>query len=105
MPRGPKGEKSPAVKQHKMLKGELASNEEYYAALRAMIERWCDQRMLGALSRLLPGYLSLNGLTDGWANLYEALKMTRGLGYESFTRADWDLLNELIRGAEKRVYR
>jgi hypothetical protein len=84
---------------------EFASNEEYFAALRALIERWCDQRKLGALSRLLPGYLSLNGLTDGWANLYESLKSTRGLGYEAFSAADWDLLNELIRGAEKAVYR
>jgi hypothetical protein len=51
---------------------EFASDEEYFVALRALIERWCDQRKLGALSRLLPGYLSSNGLTDGWANLYES---------------------------------
>jgi hypothetical protein len=81
------------------------SNEEYFAALRGMIERWCDERKLGALSSLLPGYLSFNGLTDGWADLYEALKKTRALGYEAFSPTDWDLLNELFRGAERAVYR
>ena len=44
---------------------EFASNEEYFATLRGLIERWCDERKLGALSRLLPGYPSMNGLTDG----------------------------------------
>jgi len=73
------------------------------AAFRQMIERWCDERKLGALSLLLPGYLSLNGLTDGWANLYNALKATRALGHEAFSASDWDLLNELIRSAEQIV--
>jgi hypothetical protein len=84
---------------------EFASNEEYFAALRELIERWCDERKLGALSRLLPGYLSMNGLTDGWANLYEALKATCAIGHEAFNPTDWDMLNELIRGAERIVYR
>lgn len=73
--------------------------------LRQMIERWCDERKFGALALLLPGYLSLNGLTDGWANLYEALKATRALGHEVFNVSDWDLLNDLIRSAEQIVYR
>jgi hypothetical protein len=54
---------------------------------------------------LLPGYLSLNGLTDGWANLYDAPKSTRALGHEAFSSSDWDLLNDLIHWAEGIVYR
>jgi hypothetical protein len=65
----------------------------------------CDERKLRALSRVLPGYLALNGLTDGWANLYESLKSARALGHDAFSHADWDTLNELIRGAETIVYR
>jgi hypothetical protein len=84
---------------------DFRSNEEYFAALRGLVERWCDERNLRALSRLLPGYLSMNGLTDGWTNLYEALKLTRALGHEAFSPTDWDMLNELIRGAERIVYR
>lgn len=84
---------------------EFGSNEDYLAALRALIERWCDERKLAALSRILPGYLALNGLTDGWANLYESPKATRAVGHEAFSPADWDTLNDLVRGAERAVFR
>ena len=83
----------------------FGSNEEYFTALRGMIERWCDERKLDTLSWLLPSYVSFNGLTDGWANLYEALKSTRALGRERFIPTDWDLLNELIQSAERAIYR
>jgi ATP-dependent Clp protease ATP-binding subunit ClpA len=82
----------------------LTSDEAYLATLRSLVERWCDERRLGALSRILPGYLALNGLTDGWPGLYEALKSTRALGHEAFSSADWDVLNQLIRGAERVLY-
>jgi hypothetical protein len=82
-----------------------ASHDENLVALQLLIERWCDKRKLGALSCLLPGYLSLNGLTDGWANLYDALKSTRALGHEAFSPSDWDLLNDLIHWTEQIVYR
>ena len=85
--------------------GTKASHDDNLAALRLLIERWCDERRLDALSRLLPGYLSLNGLTDGWANLDDALKSARALGHEMFSRSDWDLLNDLIRWTEQVVYR
>jgi hypothetical protein len=81
------------------------NHDEYLVALRQMIERWCDDRKLAALSRVLPGYLSLNGLTDGWANLYDALKSARALGHEAFSHSDWDLLNDLIGWTERIVYR
>ena len=81
------------------------THEEYLVALRQMIERWCDDRKFAALSQILPGYLSLNGLTDGWANLYDALKSVRALGHESFSPSDWDLLGDLIRWTERIVYR
>ena len=81
------------------------THDENLKALRHLIEQWCDERRLGALSRLLPGYLSLNGLTDGWVNLYDALKSTRALGHEAFSASDWDLLNGLIHWTEQIVYR
>ena len=81
------------------------SNDEFFADLKSLIERWCDERKLGALSVLLPGYVSLNGLTDGWANVYEALKATRALGRDAFSSSDWDMLNDLIHASEAIVYR
>jgi len=82
-----------------------ASNEEYFGALRSLIDRWCDERKLVALSFLLPGYLALNGLTDGWADLLAALKSVRGIGRGSFSDEDWNLLQDFIREAERIVYR
>jgi hypothetical protein len=47
----------------------FASDGKYLTALREMIDRWRDERKPNAPSTLLPGYLSLNGLKDGWAML------------------------------------
>ena len=84
---------------------DYISNDEFLADLRTLIEKWCDERRLDALSRILPGYLALNGLTDGLANLCDALKSTRAIGHEALSREDWDTLNDLIHGAEKAIYR
>jgi len=81
------------------------SKEEFFAALRQQIERWCDQRRLRELAVLLPGYTSFFGLTDDWARLYEALKATRAIGREKFSAAEWELLNVLVSAAERAVYR
>ena len=79
------------------------SNEEFLRALRALIDRWCDERRLVVLVRILPGYLAFNGLTDGWHELIDALKSTRGLGPDAFSPAEWDTLNDLIHAAELAV--
>jgi hypothetical protein len=81
----------------------LHSNEEFFAALRPLIERWCDERRLDALAKILPGYLAFNGLTDGWHELKDALKAARGLGPDAFSPAEWDTLNDLIHAAELAV--
>jgi hypothetical protein len=81
------------------------SNEEFFAALRQQIERWCDQRRFRELALVLPAYTAFAGLTDSWAALYEALKDTRALGREKFSVADWELLNDLIGTAERAVFR
>ena len=81
------------------------SNEEFFADLRKQIEHWCDQRRLCELAVLLPGYTTFFGLTDDWARLYEALKDTRALGRKRFSVSEWELLNDLIRAAERAVFR
>jgi hypothetical protein len=82
-----------------------SSAEEFLIALRQQIDRWCDQRHLSALRNVLPGYLAINGLGDGWSLLYRALKATRGLGHAAFTPDDWDTLNDLIHASESIAYR
>ena len=81
------------------------SNDEFFAALRQQIERWCDERNFAALARLLPAYTAFHGLTDSWADLSEALKATRALGRERFRDAEWQLLNDLVSAAERAVFR
>jgi hypothetical protein len=83
---------------------DYASNEEFFGDLRVLVDRWCGERQLSALSRLLPVYLSHNGLTDGWANLLEGLKSARALGHEPFNSDDWDTLNDLIHASEAGAY-
>ncbi len=84
---------------------DFGSHDEYLAALTALIDRWCEGRKLKPLSLILPGYLALNGLTDGWAMLLDALKSTRALGQEAFDAADWDTLSDLIAATDRIVHR
>ena len=79
---------------------DFRSNEEFFTALRMLIDRLCDERRLKPLAKILPCYLAFNGLTDGWHELINALKAARGLGPDALNSADWDTLNDLIHAAE-----
>jgi hypothetical protein len=82
---------------------DFHSNEEFFTTLRTLIDRLCDERRLKPLAKILPGYLALNGLTDGWHELLGALKAARGLGPDAFSEPDWTTLNDLIHAAELAV--
>jgi len=84
---------------------DFHSNEEFLAVLHMLIERWCDERRLDALAQILPAYLAFNGLTDGWGELSNALKATRGLGYEALSHTDWGTLNHLIHATDLALHR
>jgi hypothetical protein len=79
---------------------EFGSNEEFFGALKVVIDRWCDERNIRALARILPSYIAFNGLGDGWRLLSDSLKDTRALGHEAFSHADWESLNDLIHAAD-----
>ena len=81
------------------------SNEEFFNALRDLIYRWCDERRLQPLSRLLPGYLAFNGLTDGWGQLLAGLVLARSIGADRFTESDWAILSDLISAAGQAIHR
>ena len=53
--------------------------------LRTLVDAWCDRRALEPLAALLPGYLSFNGLTDGWQALWEAINNARGSRPDALT--------------------
>jgi hypothetical protein len=48
-----------------------------YGPLSRMVDAWCERRDLGHLAALLPAYVYNFGLTDGWAELAEALRTIR----------------------------
>ena len=79
---------------------DFHSNEEFFDALRGLIDRWCEERRLAPLARLLPSYLAFNGMTDGWGELRKALGLLRALGPESFTSADWTTIADLLRAMD-----
>jgi hypothetical protein len=45
--------------------------------LSTLIDAWCDRHELRALARVLPAWLANNGLTDGWADVLDALRTIR----------------------------
>ena len=79
---------------------EFRSNEEFVAALGAIVDRWCEERNVRALACLLPAYVGFNGQTDGWHELLASLQKTRALGHEAFNPTEWDALNNLIHAAD-----
>ena len=42
-----------------------------------LVDGWCERRAFGPLACLLPAYISNNGLTDGWADVMDALRTLR----------------------------
>ena len=48
-------------------------------AIQALVEAWCDRREYWALACVLPAWTANNGLTDGWAELRDALRHAYGM--------------------------
>ena len=84
--------------------GSFQSNEQFFDAvgeLAASLETsGCDR----AASTLRQGLRSLNGLTDGWALLLQAIEEVQA-SERSLPVKDRDVLEELRRAAHTGVYR
>ena len=70
------------------------------ATLRQLIEAWCDRRCLRALLEILPGYFAFNSLTDGWAELREALVRVRSQSRQELTDEELEKVRDLIAAAD-----
>jgi hypothetical protein len=79
----------------------FANNEEFFTALRHLIEAWCDRRCLRALHGVLGGYLGFNGLTDSWAELRGGLRGVRAFARDELTDVELDVVDDLIRAADQ----
>jgi hypothetical protein len=83
----------------------MNSTDEFFESLRGLLNRWRDEDRPQLLSRVLPACRAMNGLTDGWAHLYDGLVEAKALGPDSMTPQDWAILDDLIETARKVVFR
>jgi hypothetical protein len=80
------------------------SNDEFFEALKGLIDGWCDKRSLSPLSHVLGPYLGFNGLTDGWAELALGLKSIRAQDRDKLTAEEVAIVDDLIRATDKAIY-
>jgi len=83
----------------------FTSNEEFFAALRALIDRLEKQGNTAAAQELRSGFARLNGLTDGWALLMESIERTIATNRGTIGKADMLELHDMLKGVKKVVYR
>jgi hypothetical protein len=81
------------------------TDEAFFADLRALIHAWCDRHCLFVLADALPAYVTFNGLTDGWGDLYLALRNITTMHRHLLPPAELDLADDLARAASERVSR
>lgn len=84
---------------------ELTSNEEFFAALRALIDRIEEQGNAAAAHELRAGYSCLNGLTDGWALLMESMKRTIETNRREIAEPELSELRDMLKVVAKVVCR
>jgi replicative superfamily II helicase len=83
----------------------LDTPKAVFEAAKVLIDAWCDRRELRVLKTMLDGYLSLNGLTDGWVAFYDALRNVRAFHAAGLPLSEQSIVEALIRATERIVYR
>jgi hypothetical protein len=83
---------------------DVAGNEDFFALLKQLIDKWCDRRALKPLSRMLGPYLAFDGLTDGWGEILSALKSIHALCRSDLYDAEAKAVDVLIRAAERALH-
>jgi hypothetical protein len=78
----------------------VANNTELFTILEELVDGWCERRTLNALALVLPNYPALNGLTDGWHQLYDALRDVRAMCKDELNNEEREKLNQAIAGIE-----
>ncbi len=81
------------------------TSDEFFAALRSLIDGWCDRRALPVLAAILPAFVSFNGMTDSWGELLFALKNVTAFHRERLTASEQETVADLRRAAERALDR
>ena len=72
--------------------------------LRKLVDAWCERRSLLALLHFLPGYFSLNGLTDGLAALETSLKDVLVFAKDETTEAEKKEIKRIQIWVQRAIY-
>ena len=80
------------------------SSESLLSDLKSLTDVWCERKALRPLSYLLPSYLGLNGLTDGFADLETALSDVLAFAREDITSDEKSEVQRLRRVVQKTLY-
>jgi hypothetical protein len=80
-------------------------DEDFFAVIRSLIDVWCDRRALRPLSDLLPSYTSFNGMTDGWGELYRALRDIVAMHADDLTETERQQVHDLIQAIWRAIDR
>ncbi|MBN8992898.1 MAG: hypothetical protein J0H42_32065 [Rhizobiales bacterium] len=83
---------------------EPSTNSEFFAAVRGLVDGWCERRLLEPLARILSPYLGFNGMTDGWGELAIALKNIRALDGEQLSTKERAIVDDLIRATDMAIH-
>lgn len=81
------------------------SNEEFFAALKTLIDGWCEGRKLKPLSNILGPYLAFSGLTDSWSELREGLRTARAMSKDELSDDELETISDLIRACDRALDR
>jgi hypothetical protein len=82
---------------------QISSNDEFFNILNGLVDSWCDRRCLHPLARILGPYLGFNGLTDGWAELQDALKSVRALDRELLLEPELVAIGNLVNAIDRAI--
>jgi hypothetical protein len=84
---------------------EFKSNEEFFAAMRDLIDRIEKQGNAAATQELRSGFSCINGLTDGWALLMESIDKTIKANRNNIAHQEMSELHDMLKVVTKVVYR
>ena len=84
---------------------DFKSNEEFFVALRDLIDRIEKQGNIAASKELRSGLSCLNGLTDGWALLMESMERTIAANQGTIGAREMLELRDMLKVVSKVVYR
>jgi hypothetical protein len=73
--------------------------------LRQLADGWCERRALRALGQFLPGYVALDGLTDGWGELESALKDVLVFAKDEITEDERKEVKRIMIVIQQAIYR